>query len=541
VRMENQKWQKISDHVQKDNDKIQTQNVEERNEKYHEQGETVSERNMDERLQELRDSVAGQNMHDENHELGDHVQEENVKEGNKEPSDSVPKLKVKEGSQEKSDSVPEQKVKDGNQEKSDSVPEQKVKDGNQEKSDSVPEQKVNEGHQVLCDSVEEDKRNTGNECSYVEDGMGAPVPSIGPNSHTERMTDLMKGTMYLGDMISFQTLLDEYSPRELLDLLNCEGTSFVHIVLWGMYGKCLDQGKLCTVLQALLNIGADINQTVKLNIGGTALGVAIEAGNIEMCEWLFDRGARIEDDAKHIHPSFSRDCYLGNYEMVEFLVQKGLGPQYVGCCEQVSDEQCDETHSCPDTALSCAVEGGSLEIVELLLNKYDELGLMVPWMRLLCKDVYNDKQEQCAIALLDREYQLGQDADDCFRPYHSYFHAVVSKRLGLLTSILVRHDPRVLQEAWLIDKDMPKNMIQSDVSYLQEIRAIPVPLQVQCIHAIRSVLGPKSAEKLDQLPLPKPLKELYIQQITLSSHAWIEKHVRAMVNIKPVDESGHEK
>jgi hypothetical protein len=85
-------------------------------------------------------------------------------------------------------------------------------------------------------------------------------------------------------------------------------------------------------------------------------------------------------------------------------------------------------------------------------------------------------------------------------------------------SLLVLHDPKVLQEEWLVNNDLPANLLQSDACSLQEMRTKPVPLQVQCIHVIRSQLGPQSAQKLDHLPLPKPLKDLYLHQITLSCH-----------------------
>jgi hypothetical protein len=130
------------------------------------------------------------------------------------------------------------------------------------------------------------------------------------------------------------------------------------------------------------------------------------------------------------------------------------------------------------------------------------------------------KRECCAAALLGREYQLWQReaSDSCMRPYYSYFHAVVSKGFQLLMSLLVVHDPKVLQEEWLINNELPDNLPESDACFLQEIRSKPVPLQIQCIHVIRSQLGPKSEQKLDHLPLPKSLKELYLHQITLSCH-----------------------
>ena len=127
-----------------------------------------------------------------------------------------------------------------------------------------------------------------------------------------------------------------------------------------------------------------------------------------------------------------------------------------------------------------------------------------------CENGYAENSEQLAFIIMQREYHLWQDRyyGTHFHSYQSCFHMMAANSLKLML-LLIHQDPRVLQESWLIDNEKIPILLkhqQNLVTWLREIRAQPLSLQLACKYVIRTSIRPNVESKIHTLPLPNVLK-----------------------------------
>lgn len=158
----------------------------------------------------------------------------------------------------------------------------------------------------------------------------------------------IRNAIKLGDIIGVKKLIG--SDTEVLNTITAFGT-WLHVAA--------KNGQL-EIVQYLIQKGIDID--VK---GGTfdasALNLAAGSGYIEIVKYLIEAGAELEATLAKRNPLFGA-IYGGHKEVVEFLVEKGIDItiRYTG--ENIKNMN----------AYEYAREFGQTEIAEYLKQKMDE-------------------------------------------------------------------------------------------------------------------------------------------------------------------------
>lgn len=141
-------------------------------------------------------------------------------------------------------------------------------------------------------------------------------------------------------------------------------------------------------------------------------------------------------------------------------------------------------------------------------------------MRELFEMTLKYNRKDCAIAVLRaRCYPLQEapyesyDSDDSYESCYSYdsydvLQMAADKGMKEVMSLLVGINAQFMQEDWLIDEQLPDELLQYPdfVSFLLEHRKHTPSLQLVCKARIRKELGDYYGLKIDALGLPTALK-----------------------------------
>ena len=221
-----------------------------------------------------------------------------------------------------------------------------------------------------------------------------------------------------------------------------------------------------------LSYGADVNATSELSITRTALHAAVISSSYKIATLLLKHGARCLD----------------------------------------SEESSNATNKV--SVIDCAMHFGNVNLLELFLDNVLQQGYTAPLESSFNKAL-ELQDEDCAITILRKGYYpLQQFAQS---PSTTLFQSATSKGFFQLVKLLIELDPLVLQEEWLVEKNLArKRMQKTDFTYQLCLRRTQPPrLKGLCRSRILVQLAPCYSLKIKELPLPKPL-QTFLRCVELS-------------------------
>ncbi|MFJ5771000.1 ankyrin repeat domain-containing protein [Psychrobacillus sp. NPDC093180] len=142
------------------------------------------------------------------------------------------------------------------------------------------------------------------------------------------------------------------SDKSLLDFVTPYGT-WLHVAV---------RAGMLNMIRFLVESGVDIN----INEGvpkSAPIAHAASEGKISIVQYLFDKGAILDESDPNRNPLFSA-IYGGHLEIVEYLVQRGININLKYSGDTMIDMG----------AFEFAIERGQTEIAEYLKRKMDEKG-----------------------------------------------------------------------------------------------------------------------------------------------------------------------
>ena len=220
-----------------------------------------------------------------------------------------------------------------------------------------------------------------------------------------------------------------------------------------------------SILQECLNAGMDINQS-ESKYGNTALKLSIIFKEPHLAMFLFKSGAEI----------IARDLL-------------GVIP------------------------LHLAMTNGLHELADALLDEHEKQGISFCWRKMLRLALSNGHQNS-AISIIRLEFYLWNPFKQTdFLPQESCFHVAATKGFIKLMKILIVQDPKVLQDEWLVNHQIPSKLSQHKefIEKLHRHREQPLHLLRMCRYTIIGALRPNPHPKVDKLPLPKTLKQFLVE------------------------------
>ena len=148
-----------------------------------------------------------------------------------------------------------------------------------------------------------------------------------------------------GDVLGVATLIDD--DRDILNMMTPFGT-WLHVA--ATFGKL-------EIVKRLVEMGIDVNMRGG-TFGGNALNSAASAGHVEVVEYLFSHGAKLDVSEPERNPLFGA-IHGGHLNVAEFLISKGIDQKikYTGSSMNNMD------------ALAFAIERGQKEIATVLRKK----------------------------------------------------------------------------------------------------------------------------------------------------------------------------
>ena len=245
------------------------------------------------------------------------------------------------------------------------------------------------------------------------------------------------------------------------------------------------------ILEQLLQAEAIVD--FKDRAGWTPLMLAAGHGDVHSCQILLNHGADV--NAKNgSETALQHASYGGAYEAACLLLEHGAQPW----------DTSNLWNNFRNSPFAAAILWDKCNIIKLFLTYFNERDIQLPLETLitLAIDRYS---ENCAIIFMEQGIYL----DHKSLQTNSLFHMAAENALMKLMSFLVELKPQFLQEEWLIQKKIPRDL-QKHKNYtvwLMEYRKQVPSLQKLCKSSILSQLGSYYKPRIAELPLPRSLKK----------------------------------
>ena len=224
----------------------------------------------------------------------------------------------------------------------------------------------------------------------------------------------------------------------------------------------------------------------------TALMVAVQIGNLDMCRLLVRYGANVNV----MGPSYTRTAlgvaaFYGRIEIASFLLANGALPH----------EPMHQFETSP-IGLACLY---SIDVLKLLL-KHSNKTIQKLALEMMFDRALKKQDEEYAIFVLNLGYYPQVKSDNY--PQSSLVYKAAHYGCIKLIGIIMEINTQFLQEEWLAQKTFPRKLRQYPdlLSWLVEYRKQVPSLQKLCKSAIVSQLDFDKKSKINALPLPKRLQ-----------------------------------
>ena len=316
-----------------------------------------------------------------------------------------------------------------------------------------------------------------------------------------------------GDLAALIKVLRRYDTLELFQAYKeVYQTPILHLAIQPAcyFGyDYMAYGILQTVLGALINAGADVNEPFGTITVTTPITEAIKNGDLDTVKLLVQFGADIKcsqrrkssffDKRRHASPLALATMY-GGPDMVSYLLEQGVHPQKL-------DDKAGRMSS-----LARAVTRPAVGVLKVFMDWYRANNRDFPWLKLI-HVAFMTETEDAVVAILKRGYHLFCEDDTCFK---EIFVGSLSAKFINVLRLLIQQQPQHAHKTWMRQIIEAENLIsinQSDfLAWFHNLRSQPFSLQIICKTEILRVLGSRQEEVIKQLPLPAAINDFLLAE-----------------------------
>jgi hypothetical protein len=274
----------------------------------------------------------------------------------------------------------------------------------------------------------------------------------------------------------------------------CEPIVLNTIDLWCDGSNDVSPESMESILGELVNAGADMNEVHTCGLINPIIK-AITERNLTLCKILLRLGAE---------PAHTPDTQLNYASPLSEAVWEG--PEYVALLLQYTQKLTarDEFRGMC-SALVRTVANTNFETLNLFMNWYENSEQEFPWVEAFDWCISCCKSSM-AIGILQRPGVTLTDNHN-----RESLDTAASRGSSDVMLVLIEHQPEVLQSEWLVNNNIPcglrSRMHQDFVAWLRDVRSQPLSLQLICRLNILRQLRSRTKHYIEELPLPKLLKE----------------------------------
>ena len=143
--------------------------------------------------------------------------------------------------------------------------------------------------------------------------------------------------------------------RETVEYLMSQGVDIDEVTKTGTALMAACRGGQTTVVQMLLDLGADVNKETEF--GNTALKVSAGNGSLDIAQLLLENGALLSHEGGPFGSAIQAAVYYDRLEMVRFLLKEGASPN------------ADGAGGAEGSACQIAAKDGKVLMLELLIKR----------------------------------------------------------------------------------------------------------------------------------------------------------------------------
>ena len=267
------------------------------------------------------------------------------------------------------------------------------------------------------------------------------------------------------------------------------------------------------IAEQLIHAGASVNFP-EHRLGSFPLIDAITLGRTDISQLLINRGA-------HSAAALILATLLKEHRTAALLLEHGA---------EIQDPL--KSFDPKESPIAIAIHKQDPATLRVILYYSYIQDVSIPFP-LLFNLAMSNRDEQCAICLLGHGYHsVHRASNQVWEPYTSCFHMAAERGMVNLMRLIKEFNPQCMQEEWLIKEQFEmslKNNLREHpkfVAYLVKRRKQPPRLQKLCKSVILAQLEVYYPQKINELPLPKPLKTFLCDiQIPRSIKNLIEEKV----------------